>query len=194
MKDLKKQLIGMKKIETSINGAYVLEVEKFGDDRGFFMESFNLKTFQEEVGDFNFVQDNHSMSSEGVLRGLHYQIKHPQGKLVRCTRGEIFDAIVDLRTYSPTFKEKYTIKLDRPDLMLWVPPGLAHGFFTVSDKSEFEYKVTDYYYPQYDRTLMWNDKEIGISWPFYEYWGYPEPKLSKKDKRGLSFEECHKYE
>ena len=184
----------MKKTETSIDGAYVIQVEKFGDDRGFFMESFNHKQFQKEVGDFNFVQDNHSLSTEGVLRGLHYQIKHPQGKLVRCTQGEIFDVIVDLRVNSPTYRKNFTIKLNRPDLMLWVPPGLAHGFYTISAEAEFQYKVTDYYNPLYDRTLKWDDNDLGIKWPFYEYWGYPKPILSQKDKRGLSFKECEKYE
>ena len=184
----------MKKTETSIDGAYVIQVEKFGDDRGFFMESFNHKQFQKEVGDFNFVQDNHSLSTEGVLRGLHYQINHPQGKLVRCTQGEIFDVIVDLRVNSPTYKNNFTIELNRPDLMLWVPPGLAHGFYTISTEAEFQYKVTDYYNPLYDRTLKWDDNDLGIKWPFYEYWGYPEPILSQKDKRGLSFKECEKYE
>ena len=184
----------MKKTETSIDGAYVIQVEKFGDDRGFFMESFNHKQFQEEVGDFNFVQDNHSLSTEGVLRGLHYQINHPQGKLVRCTQGEIFDVIVDLRVNSPTYRKNFTIKLNRPDLMLWVPPGLAHGFYTISAEAEFQYKVTDYYNPLYDRTLKWDDNDLGIKWPFYEYWGYAKPILSQKDKRGLSFKECEKYE
>ena len=184
----------MKKTETSVDGAYVIQVEKFGDDRGFFMESFNHKQFQEEVGDFDFVQDNHSLSTEGVLRGLHYQINHPQGKLVRCTQGEIFDVIVDLRVNSPTYRKNFTIKLNRPDLMLWVPPGLAHGFYTISAEAEFQYKVTDYYNPLYDRTLKWDDNDLGIKWPFYEYWGYPKPILSQKDKRGLSFKECEKYE
>ena len=184
----------MKKTKTRIDGAYVIQVEKFGDDRGFFMESFNHKQFQEEVGDFDFVQDNHSLSTEGVLRGLHYQIKNPQGKLVRCTQGEIFDVIVDLRVNSPTYKKNFTLKLSRPDLMLWVPPGLAHGFYTVSAEAEFQYKVTDYYNPLCDRTLKWDDNDLGIKWPFYEYWGYPEPILSQKDKRGLSFKECEKYE
>ena len=184
----------MKKTETSIDGAYVIQVEKFGDERGFFMESFNHKQFQEEVGDFDFVQDNHSLSTEGVLRGLHYQINHPQGKLVRCTQGEIFDVIVDLRVNSPTYRKNFTIKLNRPDLMLWVPPGLAHGFYTISAEAEFQYKVTDYYNPLYDRTLKWDDNDLGIKWPFYEYWGYPEPILSQKDKGGLSFKECEKYE
>jgi dTDP-4-dehydrorhamnose 3,5-epimerase len=184
----------MKKTETSIDGAYVIQVEKFDDGRGFFMETFNHKQFQEEVGDFNFVQDNHSLSTEGVLRGLHYQIKHPQGKLVRCTRGEIFDAIVDLRVNSPTYKKNFTFKLNRPDLMMWVPPGLAHGFYAVSEKVEFQYKVTDYYDPRYDRTLKWDDKDLGIMWPFYEHWGYSEPVLSEKDKKGLSFKDCEKYE
>ena len=184
----------MKKTETSIDGAYVIQVEKFGDDRGFFMESFNHKQFQEEVGDFDFVQDNHSLSTEGVLRGLHYQIKNPQGKLVRCTQGEIFDVIVDLRENSPTYRKNFTIKLNRPDLMLWVPPGLAHGFYTISTEAEFQYKVTDYYNPLYDRTLKWDDNDLGIKWPFHEYWGFPKPILSRKDKRGLSFKECEKYE
>ena len=183
----------MKKTETSIDGAYIIQVEKFVDDRGFFMETFNHKQFKEEIGDFNFVQDNYSLSTEGVLRGLHYQVKHPQGKLVRCTRGEIFDAIVDLRVNSPTYKNNFTFKLNKPDLMLWVPPGLAHGFFTMSEEAEFEYKVTDYYYSEYDRTLIWNDKETSIMWPFYEYWGYVPPTLSKNDKNGLSFDECEKY-
>tara|TARA_Y100001937_G_scaffold97546_1_gene132890 strand:+ start:2103 stop:2663 length:561 start_codon:yes stop_codon:yes gene_type:complete len=184
----------MKKTETSIDGAYVIQVEKFGDDRGFFMETFNHKKFKEEVGNFDFVQDNHSLSTEGVLRGLHYQIEHPQGKLVRCTRGEIFDVIVDLRLNSPTYKMNFTFKLNRPDLMLWSPPGLAHGFYTVSKEAEFQYKVTDYYYPQYERTLKWNDKEASIMWPFYEYWGYTQPLLSKKDERGLSFDDSPKYD
>ena len=161
----------MKKTETSIDGAYVIQVEKFGDDRGFFMETFNHKQFQEVVGDFTFVQDNHSLSTEGVLRGLHYQINHPQGKLVRCTQGEIFDVIVDLRVNSPTYGKNFTIKLNRPDLMLWVPAGLAHGFYTISAEAEFQYKVTDYYNPLYDRTLKWDDNDLGIKWPFYEYWG-----------------------
>ena len=184
----------MKKTETSIDGAYLIQVKRFGDERGFFMESFNLKEFQHEIGGYKFVQDNHSLSTGGVLRGLHYQIIHPQGKLVRCTQGEIFDAIVDLRVDSPTYKKNFTIKLNRPDLLLWVPPGLAHGFYTVSDTAEFEYKVTDYYYPQYDRTLKWDDKTASIAWPFYESWGYPQPALSKKDQRGLSFADSPKYD
>ena len=180
----------MKKTKTSIEGAYIIQVERYEDKRGFFMESFNLKKFQEEIGNFNFVQDNHSLSTKGVLRGLHYQIKHPQGKLVRCTQGETFDAIVDLRVNSPTYKKNFTFKLNRPDLMLWVPPGLAHGFYTVSEEAEFQYKVTDYYYPQYQRTLKWDDKEVSIMWPFYEYWGFAEPTLSEKDKKGNLFKEC----
>ena len=180
----------MKKTKTSIEGAYIIQVERYEDKRGFFMESFNLKKFQEEIGNFNFVQDNHSLSTKGVLRGLHYQIKHPQGKLVRCTQGEIFDVIVDLRVNSPTYKKNFTFKSNRPDLMLWIPPGLAHGFYTLSEEAEFEYKVTDYYYPQYQRTLKWDDKEVSIMWPFYEYWGFAEPTLSEKDKEGHLFKEC----
>ena len=184
----------MKVFNTPLIDASIVIADKYEDDRGFFMESFNLKEFQHEIGGYKFVQDNHSLSTGGVLRGLHYQIIHPQGKLVRCTQGEIFDAIVDLRVDSPTYKKNFTIKLNRPDLLLWVPPGLAHGFYTVSDTAEFEYKVTDYYYPQYDRTLMWNDKTASVMWPFYESWGYPEPLLSKKDQRGLSFDDCQKYD
>ena len=179
----------------AINESLILTPNIIGDERGFFFESWNQKKFDAAVGKkIVFCQDNHSRSVFGVLRGLHYQIKHPQGKLVRCTQGEIFDAIVDLRVNSPTYKKNFTFKLNRSDLMLWVPPGLAHGFFTVSDTAEFEYKVTDYYYPQYDRTLKWNDKEAAIAWPFYEYWGYPQPKLSAKDERGLSFDDCQKYD
>ena len=184
----------MNLVETDIPDVKIDEQRVFGDSRGFFMETFNHKQFKEEIGDFDFVQDNHSLSTEGVLRGLHYQVKHPQGKLVRCTRGEIFDAIVDLRVNSPTYKKNFTFKLNRPDLILWVPPGLAHGFFTMSEEAEFEYKVTDYYYPQYERTLKWNDKEASIMWPFYEYWGYVPPTLSKKDDRGLSFDDSPKYD
>ena len=176
-----------------IEAPILIQPDIFKDERGFFLETFR-ESFLREIGIPKLVQHNQSRSKYGVLRGLHYQIKHPQGKLVRCTQGEIFDAIVDLRVNSPTYKKNFTFKLNRPDLMLWVPPGLAHGFFTISDTAEFEYKVTDYFYPQYDRTLKWNDKEAAIAWPFYEYWGYPQPKLSAKDERGLSFDDCQKYD
>ena len=195
MMEYKKLLNGMNAIGTDIKDAYIITTEKKIDKRGFFIESFNLKQFRNIVGyDIEFVQDNHSKSSEGVLRGLHYQVNNPQGKLVRCTQGSVFDVIVDLRSYSPTYKKYFTITLDNPETLLWVPPGLAHGFYTLEDDTEFEYKVTDYYYPEYDRTLLWNDKTISIMWSFYEYWGFPSPILSEKDENGLTFDECEKYD
>ena len=185
----------MKRTETGLQDSYLIEVPRFEDERGFFIETFNLEQFRHIVGyDIEFVQDNHSKSSKDVLRGLHYQIHHPQGKLVRCTQGSVFDVIVDLRTFSPTFKKSFTITLDNPETLLWAPPGLAHGFYTLDDNTEFEYKVTDYYYPEYDRTLIWNDQTIDIMWPFYEWFGYAVPTLSEKDKRGKTFDNCETYD
>ena len=193
--DYKRLLNCMNSIVTEIKDAYIITTKKHSDERGFFIETFNLEQFRHIIGyNVEFVQDNHSKSSKNVLRGLHYQIKHSQGKLVRCTQGSLFDVIVDLRTFSPTFKKSFTITLDNPETLLWVPPGLAHGFYTLEDNTEFEYKVTDYYYPEYDRTLIWNDKTINIMWPFYKFWGYVVPTLSKKDKRGFTFDECQKYD
>ena len=184
----------MKITKNNIVGSCLITLDKFEDERGFFIESFNEQKFTKEVGFYEFVQDNHSKSNLGVLRGLHYQVKHPQGKLVRCTQGSIFDVIVDLRVNSPSYKEHFTITLQKPEEILWVPPGLAHGFYNLAETSEFEYKVTDYYYPEDERTLIFSSNEIGIVWPFYDFWGYPEPVLSYKDKRGLSFKDCEKYQ
>ena len=134
-----------------------------------------------------FLQDNHSLSNIGVLRGLHYQIEHPQGKLIRCTQGAVYDAFVDIRKHSETFGKSLGIVLDKPEQLLWIPPGFAHGFYTLSDTAEFEYKCTDYYYPQHQRTLMWNS--VDIEWPLDG-----DPILSLKDTRGHSFEEFKKYD
>jgi dTDP-4-dehydrorhamnose 3,5-epimerase len=176
----------MKVIETNLKDAYVITNEKFEDDRGFFMESFKLKEFEKITGESNFVQDNHSKSSKGVLRGLHYQIEHVQGKLVRCISGAVFDVIVDLRKSSPSFGKWFGIKLEQNDIQIWVPSGFAHGFYTLTETAEITYKTTDYYYSEYDRTLLWNDLAIE--------WGIDiDPILSEKDLQGKTFEECEKY-
>ena len=186
--DFKKQLNGMNAIGTNLKDAYLITNNKFEDERGFFLESFNLKEFEKITGVSNFVQDNHSKSSKGVLRGLHYQIQHAQGKLVRCISGAVYDVIVDLRKSSPTFGKWYGVELNRNNLNLWVPPGFAHGFHTLTDTAEFVYKTTDYYHPEYDRTLLWNDEDLGINW------GDINPVLSLKDQDGKSFAKCDKYE
>ena len=178
----------MNAIETNLKDAYIITNKKFEDDRGFVMESFNLKEFEKITGVGNFVQDNHSKSYKGVLRGLHYQIEHPQGKLVRCIFGAVFDVIVDLRKSSPSFGKWFGIKLCENNLQLWVPPGFAHGFYTLTDTAEFCYKTTDYYYPEYDRTLLWNDGHLAIEWGIDI-----DPILSEKDLKGKTFEECEKY-
>ena len=188
----------MKAKETSLNDAYVITTPRFEDDRGFFLESFSLQKFREATGAMDdFVQDNHSKSSKGVLRGLHYQTEHPQGKLVRCTQGSVYDVIVDLRKSSSTFGKSFGIELSQNNVMLWVPIGFAHAFYTLSDCAEFEYKCTDYYYPEFMETLMWNDPDLNIEWPFESdpnKTRYGDPILSAKDKVGKSFKDCYKYE
>jgi len=179
----------MNAIGTNLKDAYIITNNKFEDDRGFFMESFNLKEFEKITNVNNFVQDNHSKSSKGVLRGLHYQIKHEQGKLVRCISGAVYDVIVDLRKSSETFGKWFGIKLSENNIQLWVPAGFAHGFYTLTDFAEIQYKVTDYYYPEYDRTLIWNDPNLDIKWGINE-----TPILSEKDLKGKTFEECEKYD
>ncbi len=182
--DLEELSNGMNAIGTELKGAYIIINKKFDDERGFFMESFNLKQFRKIVEyDVEFVQDNHSKSSKGVLRGLHYQVKHPQGKLVRCISGSVYDVIVDIRKSSETFGKWFGTTLNCPDKQLWVPPGFAHGFYTLSETAEIVYKITDYYYPEDQETLLWND--IGIDWKITA-----EPILSEKDKIGKTFEEC----
>lgn len=170
----------MQKIQTTIPDVFILAPKVFGDERGFFMESYNRQTMQALGLNHDFVQDNHSRSARGVLRGLHYQIQQPQGKLVRVVAGEVFDVAVDLRRSSPTFGKSvgFTLSADNKQ-MAWIPPGFAHGFYVVSEYAEFLYKATDYYAPDYERTLMWNDPAIGIEWPLTG-----EPVLSAKDRNG----------
>lgn len=157
----------MKAIPTDIPGVLVLEPKVFGDDRGFFFESYNRRAFREATGlDPDFVQDNHSKSARNVLRGLHYQVRNAQGKLVRVTAGEVYDAVVDLRRSSPTFGKWVGVTLSAANRrMLWVPEGFAHGFVVTSESAEFLYKTTDYYAPEHERSLLWNDPALGIPWP-----------------------------
>lgn len=169
----------MKITPTPLQGALVLEPDVFGDERGFFMESFNRRELAEQAGiTADFVQDNHSRSGRGVLRGLHYQILQPQGKLVRVVAGSVFDVMVDLRRRSPTFGRWHGVELSAANRrMVWVPPGFAHGFLTLSDSADFLYKTTDYYAPQHQRAVLWNDPAIGIDWPLDG-----TPILSDKDR------------
>ena len=157
----------MKAIPTDLPGVILLEPKVFGDDRGFFFESYNRRAFREATGlDPDFVQDNHSRSARNVLRGLHYQVRQPQGKLVRVTAGEVYDVAVDLRRSSPTFGRWVGLTLSAANRrMLWVPEGFAHGFVVTSDHAEFLYKTTGYYAPEHERSLLWNDPALGIAWP-----------------------------
>lgn len=175
----------MKAIPTDIPDVVVIEPKVFGDERGFFLESFNQREFSKALGvDAAFVQDNHSRSARGVLRGLHYQVVQPQGKLVRCVRGAVFDVAVDLRRNSASFGRWVGIELSESNQrQLWIPPGFAHGFLVLSDSAEFLYKTTAYYAPQHERCIVWNDPTLGISWPIDGI----VPQLSEKDARGLSF-------
>ena len=163
---------------TAIAEVLILESKVFGDARGFFFESFNARDFAQATGlEVDFVQDNHSKSSRGVLRGLHYQIRHPQGKLVRVVQGEVFDVVVDLRQSSPTFGQWVGERLSADNKkQLWIPPGFAHGFVVLSESAEFLYKTTDYWYPEHERSLLWNDPAIGIDWPLDA-----QPLLAAKD-------------
>jgi dTDP-4-dehydrorhamnose 3,5-epimerase len=171
----------MKVTSTAIPDVLIIEPKVFGDARGFFYESFNQKAFNEATGqDGNFVQDNHSRSGKGVLRGLHYQIQQPQGKLVRVVRGSVFDVAVDIRKSSPTFGKWVGVDLtDENHRQLWVPPGFAHGFVVISESADFLYKTTDYYAPHYERCIAWDDSAIGIQWP-----AGAAPQLSAKDMLG----------
>ncbi|MFS2035037.1 dTDP-4-dehydrorhamnose 3,5-epimerase [Polaromonas sp. CT11-55] len=175
----------MKVIPTPIADVLIIEPKVFGDQRGFFLESFNQRAFNAATGtDFKFVQDNHSRSAKNVLRGLHYQLGQPQGKLVRVVRGAVFDVAVDIRTASPTFGEWFGLELSEANhRQLWVPPGLAHGFLVLSDSAEFLYKTTDYYAPEQERCIVWNDPTLGITWPLEG----GVPLLSAKDAAGLGF-------
>jgi dTDP-4-dehydrorhamnose 3,5-epimerase len=169
----------MKVITTKIPDVIIIEPQVFGDDRGFFLESYNEKTFAQKTGiNAKFVQDNHSRSAKNVLRGLHYQIQQPQGKLVRVVIGEVFDVAVDLRKNSPTFGEWVSCLLSAENKRLfWVPPGFAHGFLVLSETADFLYKTTDYYAPEYERAILWNDPTLNIDWPLQT-----TPILSAKDQ------------
>ena len=171
----------MKATPTSIPSVLIIEPRVFGDTRGFFFESFNQRAFNQATGlDVNFVQDNHSRSSKGVLRGLHYQIQQPQGKLVRVVHGSVFDVTVDLRKSSPTFGQWVGVELTEDNhRQLWIPPGFAHGFYVLSDSADFLYKTTDYYAPEFECSLIWNDPTIGIEWPLNT-----QPIISAKDAQG----------
>ncbi len=176
----------MKVIETKIPDVKIIEPSVFGDERGFFMETWQQKKFEELVCPRQFVQDNHSKSSKGILRGLHYQTENTQGKLVRVVSGEVFDVAVDMRQSSSTFGQWVGVFLSADNKrQLWVPEGFAHGFLVTSDSAEFVYKCTDYYNPKAEHSLLWNDATIGIEWPLAEE---TEPQLSEKDKQGASFD------
>ena len=169
---------------SSIPDVLILEPKVFGDERGFFFESFNARMFTEKTGiNAQFVQDNHTRSAKNVLRGLHYQIRQPQGKLVRVTEGEVFDVVVDIRKSSPTFGLWAAVTLSADNKrMLWIPPGFAHGFLVLSSHAEFLYKTTDYWASPYERCIAWNDPELAIAWPLQG-----EPVLSAKDRQGGLF-------
>ena len=180
----------MKVLDTTIPDIKIIEPEVFGDNRCFFYESFNRKRFHEHTGfDLDFVQDNHSKSGRGVLRGLHYQIEQAQGKLVRVVSGSVFDVAVDIRRSSATFGQWVGITLSAENFrQMWIPPGFAHGFLVLEDDTEFLYKTTDFYAPEHERTIQWNDPDLAIDWPLDGI----EPRLSNKDLNGMPFDnaEC----
>lgn len=180
----------MQVVRTAIPDVLIIEPKVFGDERGFFFESYNGKAFQEATGlDVQFVQDNHSKSVRGVLRGLHYQIQQPQGKLVRCVQGEVFDVAVDIRQGSPTFGKWVGELLSGENKrQLWIPPGFAHGFVVLSETAEFLYKTTDYYAPQFERCIAWNDPDLKIDWQFDG-----APALSAKDAAGKLFAQAEMF-
>jgi dTDP-4-dehydrorhamnose 3,5-epimerase len=180
----------VKVIPTAVADVLILEPPVFGDERGFFMESYNKRVFREATGvDAEFVQDNHSQSRRGVLRGLHYQIRQAQGKLVRVVRGEVYDVALDLRRSSPTFGQWAGFRLSADSRqMAWIPPGFAHGFLVLSDQADFLYKTTDFYAREHERTVLWNDPQLKIDWPLQG-----EPLLTEKDARGTPFREAELY-
>ncbi|MDD2720652.1 MAG: dTDP-4-dehydrorhamnose 3,5-epimerase [Gallionella sp.] len=177
----------MKAVATKIPDLLIIEPTVYGDDRGFFFESFNRRKFSELSGrDTDFVQDNHSRSAKGVLRGLHYQIQHPQGKLVRVVQGRVLDVAVDIRKSSPTFGQHVAVELsDENKRMFWIPEGFAHGFVVLSEAAEFLYKTTDYWFPEHERSLLWNDPALGIDWQLDAI-----PLISSKDAQGKPLSEA----
>ncbi len=178
----------MKRTETALPGVVLLEPKVFGDDRGFFFEAWNSKTFKDMDLDRTFVQENHSKSARGVLRGLHYQIEQAQGKLVRVVAGRLYDVAVDIRKSSPTLGQWVGYELSAENKrMLWIPEGFAHGFLSLQDGTELIYKCTDHYAPEHERSILWNDRDIGIDWPME---GIEAPVLSAKDEAGKSFRDA----
>jgi len=177
-------------IKTDLPDVLIIEPRVFGDARGFFYESFNQRLWEEKTGiRATFIQDNHSRSEKNVLRGLHYQIQQPQGKLVRIVRGAVFDVAVDLRKSSPAFGRWVGAELSEENKrQMWIPEGFAHGFLVLSDVAEFLYKTTDYWAPQYERTIAWNDLDLAIDWPLSD-----QPILSAKDGKGLPFKEAETF-
>ncbi len=180
----------MQVIDTKISDVKIIQPKIFGDSRGFFLETFEKKRYQEMLNiDYDFVQDNHSRSTKGVLRGLHFQTKHAQGKLVRVVRGVVFDVAVDIRPESPTYGQWEGLILSEENkTQFWIPPGLAHGFVVLSEIADFEYKCTDYYTPGYEGCLAWDDSDVNIKWPI-DF----TPILSDKDKKGLNLKIYRKY-
>ncbi len=175
-------------IPTPIPDVLIIEPKVFGDERGFFMETWNQQTFAKAGLDFNFVQDNHSRSRQGILRGLHYQIQNPQGKLVRVTQGCVYDVAVDLRRSSPSFGQWTAVELSAENHRLfWVPPGFAHGFYVMSEFADFQYKCTQLYAPEYERCVRWDDPDLNIPWPLVQD---ERPQLSAKDAIGASLTEA----
>jgi dTDP-4-dehydrorhamnose 3,5-epimerase len=181
----------MRFIDTAIEDVKIIEPKVFGDERGFFMETYRADKISAVTGARSFVQDNHSKSRKGILRGLHYQLHQTQGKLVRVVSGSVFDVAVDMRQSSPTFGKWVGVELSAENKrQLWVPEGFAHGFYVTSDDAEFVYKCTNYYHPESDVTVVWDDPELGINWPLVEV---QCPQLSKKDAEGLSFAQAPKF-
>lgn len=181
----------MKVLRTDIPDVLIIEPDVIGDSRGFFYESFNAKKWHDLTGlDPLFVQDNHSKSAKGVLRGLHYQIRQPQGKLVRVVSGEVFDVAVDIRRSSPTFKRWVGVRLSAENRhQLWVPPGFGHGFLVLSEHAEFIYKTTDYYAPEHERCIIWNDPDLNIEWPIDGM-----PTLSQRDAKGMRLRDAELFD
>ena len=179
----------MRLVATAIPDVRIVEPRVFGDERGAFFESWNARVFDELGIDAKFVQDNHSRSRRNVVRGLHYQIRQPQGKLVRVVDGEVFDVVVDLRAASPTFGRHVGVTLSAENRrMLWVPPGFAHGFLALSSSADFLYKTTDYWYPEHERTLLWNDPALAIDWPLHG-----QPIIATKDAAGIPLAQAETY-
>jgi len=179
----------MKVRQARLPGVLIVQPQVFGDDRGFFYESWNARAFEAAGVPATFVQDNHSRSAANVLRGLHYQLRRPQGKLVRVIAGEVFDVVVDLRRSSPAFGKWKGVHLSAQNKhMLWIPPGFAHGFLVTSDSAEFLYKTTDYWVPEDERTIVWNDPDLAINWPLRS-----QPVLSAKDARGVPLARAETY-